>query len=85
MDSLLNAMIEFLIMAHNEEPAVFEPHPFIRPPSRSRVYLCPFLGGGGHLELQHQLLIMPEPTDRHGWTQHINPYINDTESDDDDN
>ena len=20
----------------------FEPHPFIRPPSRSRVYLCPF-------------------------------------------
>ena len=22
----------------------FEPHPFIRPPSRSRVYLCPFRG-----------------------------------------
>ena len=24
----------------------FEPHPFIRPPSRSRVYLCPFGGNG---------------------------------------
>ena len=22
----------------------FQPHPFIRPPSRSRVYLCPFRG-----------------------------------------
>ena len=25
----------------------FEPHPFIRPPSRSRVYLCPFRGQYG--------------------------------------
>ena len=25
----------------------FEPHPFIRPPSRSRVYLCPFRGPTG--------------------------------------
>ena len=24
----------------------FEPHPFIRPPSRSRVHLCPFRGWG---------------------------------------
>ena len=36
----------FLIMAHNEEPAVLWAHPFIRPPSRSRVYLCPFRGVG---------------------------------------
>ena len=27
----------------------FEPHPFIRPPSRSRVYLCPFRGFENHL------------------------------------
>ena len=35
----------FLIMAHHEEPAVlWAPLPFIRTPSRSRVYLCPFRG-----------------------------------------
>ena len=36
----------------------FEPHPFIRPPSRSRVYLCPFRGhqsdGNSHENILNQ-------------------------------
>ena len=44
VDSLLYAMIEFFNHGILRSQLSFEPHPFIRPPSRSRVYLCPFRG-----------------------------------------
>ena len=44
VDSLLYAMIEFFNHGTLRSQLSFEPHPFIRPPSRSRVYLCPFRG-----------------------------------------
>ena len=34
----------------------FEPHPFIRPPYRSRVYICPFRGGGGGIKEKLHIL-----------------------------
>ena len=53
-------MIEFFNHGTLRSQLSFEPHPFIRPPSRSRVYLCPFRGPSGREDAADAITVWTE-------------------------